>query len=191
MSSGRQSSARAGGCVVLQLLGDDHSGAAVHVDEARGNERDVVEVGIFDGDGDLIARAVADEVAAVDLARALCIEGGDLEVRAVDAGEDLIPEVGGESDAGGDASADGAGVTAGLGSAVAAVNDGVAGRVAGVLVDDFVGVVGDGDSDAAEEKYGEDDAGDGEFNRGAAALRGRGQRADHCTTPTVAWPWTL
>src|SRR5580658_2765800 len=133
MSSGRQSSAGAGGCVVLQLLGDDHSGAAVHVDEARGNERDVVEVGIFDGDGDLIARAVAEEVAAVDLAGALCIEGGDLEVRAVDAGEDLIPEVGGESDAGRGAGvtapADRAGVTAGLGFAVAAVNDGVAGRV--------------------------------------------------------------
>src|SRR6185437_5432425 len=78
-----------------KLLGDDHRGTAVHGDETRGNEGDVVEVGVGDRDGDLVAGAVAvggDEAGGE--ARGVCVGGADGDVRAVDAGKDLIVEVG-------------------------------------------------------------------------------------------------
>ena len=52
---------RKGVCVVLQvaLLRDDHRRTGIHGEETPRDERDVVEVGVRDGNGDLIAGAVA------------------------------------------------------------------------------------------------------------------------------------
>ena len=178
--------------MVAQLLGDDHGGCGAHGERVLRDEGDVVEVGIGDLDRDLIAATVAVGSVAGGRVGAGGVTGSDLEMVAVDAGVDLVVEVGCEGCVGGASGADGAGGYDAGGAvriaAAVAVDDGVAGGVAGVLVDDLVGVEAHDDADAAEDDCDEDDDGEGELDGDGAAFGVVGVRQGrcHCETPVVA-----
>src|SRR6185312_7152413 len=101
---------------------------------------------------------VAGEGGALACARSLGVGRPDGEIRAIDAGEDLVIEVGLEGDIGWSgvaraAGADGAGgCVVGRDAAVCAVDDGVSGSITSVLVDDLVGVERHDRSDSSEEE---------------------------------------
>ena len=103
------------------------------------------------------------------------IDGGDRETVAVDAGEDLVVEIGLEGGVGGAVTPpvpmEQEDACSWIDAAAIAVDDGVAGGVAGVLVDDLVGVEGHSDTDAAEDERDEDDDGDGELDHRARRAR--------------------
>src|SRR6185437_12629681 len=93
-----------------------------------------------------------------------CVSGGHGKVRTVDAGIDLMVEIGLERGVRSRAGADGAsGGVAGRDAAIAAVDDGVAGGITSVLVDDLEGIQPHREPDAPEEKHKENDSGEGKL----------------------------